>query len=648
LVTPVQEKFSGMQTIEASRIADQASEMPESGRAGQVPAGGAMAAVMRGRTGLARNLPCLHVVALVLVRLLRSADDFSNWDLTGFLNANSFSTLWELLARPEVHFRNPFSFPQLNVGAESVLSALLFRILAHVSLYWAPVVVLLVYDALFLFLLHVLFRQIYGNILGESLAWLLLSMSPVILTFMSTSAFNMQSYGVIVLGLVGSEYFLQRRPVAGFVLLAAAFCLISQAYPLAFYLPYFIAAWCTYRAIGRPPRGVSFPQRAVLAVVQLLLVAGLAYLVDLASSRRYFRFIAPGDPYAGASGEPASARLARSGWVFLRQSFLPAERVDGVPVGFAPYFLYVMLIGVAVLVIVGVVRRRGLPRPHGKLARGLMSACADLGLVVFGYLPAFISVVVKSQRSFFGDLFLVIVAVFWLMDLVNNGWIKRAPLWSLLAVLLCASDAYYLYFTLSVDHSRNHYPRFDYDRADGIARHDLTAAIEAMKRQVEQDGAVVVIYYPREYSENSTDPAVFFARFLRHFGPYRDRPELIIPCRWCEAAGGIQYGCPFPEVLNQECGQVCCYSDPLAEIVRRGLTVRKVVLWWHTTPRGVKPATVPGVTLGSTLQRFAERYRVSGATVPSEATEWYTFEFLPVAAGGSPPGAGPVHEPTTP
>jgi len=166
--------------------------------------------------------------------------------------------------------------------------------------------------------------------------------------------------------------------------------------------------------------------------------------------------------------------------------------------------------------------------------------------------------------------------------------------------------------------------------------------------EVEQDGAVVVIYYPREYSENTTDPAVFFARFLRHFGPYRDRPELIIPCRWCEAAGGIQYGCPFPEVLNQECGQVCCYSDPLAEIVRRGLTVRKVVLWWHTTPRGVKPATVPGVTLGSTLQRFAERYRVSGATAPSEATEWYTFEFLPVAADGSPPGAGPVHEPTTP
>jgi hypothetical protein len=640
--------------------------MPGWGRAGQEPAGGGIAAVTRGRTGLVRNLLCLHVVVLVVVRLVRGADDFANWDLTGFLNANSFSTLWELLARPEVHFRNPFSFPQYNVGAESVLSAVLFRILAHVSLYWAPVVVLLVYDALFILLLHVLFRRLYGNILGESLAWLLLSMSPVILTFMSTSAFNMQSYGVIVLGLVGSEYFLQRRPVVGFVLLAAAFCLISQAYPLAFYLPYFVAAWCTYRAIGRPPRGVSFPQRAVLAGVQLLLVAGLAYLVDLASSRRYFLFIAPGDPYAGASGGAASARLARSASLFLRQSFLPADRVDGVPVGFAPYCLYVMLIGVAVLVIVGVVRRRGLRRPHGNLARGLTIASFDLGLVVFGYLPAFVSEVVKSQRSFFGDLFLVIVAVFWLTDLVNNDWIKRPTLcWLLLAVLLCASDPYYLYFTLSVDHSRNHWPRFDFDPVDGVARHDLTAVIEAMKRHVEQDGAVLVIYYTPELSENATDPAVFYARFLRHFGPYKDRPELIILCRWCFAVVpmindqhivrfetcpqcGIRYGCPFPEVLNHECGRECCSTDPLAEIVRRGLTGRKVVLWWHTTPGEPEAATVPGVTLGSTLQRFAERYRLIGATAPSEATEWYTFEFLPVAAGEPPPRAGPVHEPTAP
>jgi len=50
LITPVRKirghaKFVGMQKMEASKLADQASEMPGSGRAGRVPAGGAMAAV---------------------------------------------------------------------------------------------------------------------------------------------------------------------------------------------------------------------------------------------------------------------------------------------------------------------------------------------------------------------------------------------------------------------------------------------------------------------------------------------------------------------------------------------------------------------------------------------------------------------------
>ena len=46
----------------------------------------------------------------------------------------------------------------------------------------------------------------------------------------------------------------------------------------------------------------------------------------------------------------------------------------------------------------------------------------------------------------------MIVLVFWLLHLLEKGWIKRATLWSTLAVLLCASSAYYAYFTLSVDH----------------------------------------------------------------------------------------------------------------------------------------------------------------------------------------------------
>src|SRR5262245_3255608 len=95
-----------------------------------------------------RLLLILHVIALVLVRLFRDADDFVDWDLIPFLNANTFPSLRQLLLRPELHFRNPFDFP-VNVGAESVPSAVLLRGLGHVSLYWSNVLVLLIYDAVF-------------------------------------------------------------------------------------------------------------------------------------------------------------------------------------------------------------------------------------------------------------------------------------------------------------------------------------------------------------------------------------------------------------------------------------------------------------------------------------------------------------------
>jgi hypothetical protein len=406
--------------------------------------------------------------------------------------------------------------------------------------------------------------------------------------------------------------------------------MISQAYPLAFYLPYFVAVWCVYRTIGQSVAGVSFRRRSLRAVVPLLLMTGFVYLANWASKGIYLLKIAPEDPYAPK--EPVFARLAESMRTFLQQSFLPVVRLDNVPVGFAPYFLYVVLIIASVLAIVGLVQRRGLPRLRGSVGRGLIGACFSLGLIGFGYLPAFVSRVVKSQRTFFGDLFLMIVLVFWLLRFLENGWIKRATLWSILAVLLCASDAYYLYFTLPVNHSRNHYPRFDFDTSDGFVRHDLVTAIEAMKRQVEQEHAVLVVYYPN--SEDTTDPPVFFGRFLRHFGPYKDRPDVIVPCRWCEyyPGSGIRYGCPFPEVLNQPCGLQCCHVDPLGEIIRRGLTGKKVVLWWHVTPERVQ-AAMPGVTLESTVERFAEHYRVSSTEPPAVVMDWRTFEMLPLPAG---------------
>jgi hypothetical protein len=99
----------------------------------------------------------VHVVALVLVRVLRDADDFANWDLTAFLNANVWDSLWELLNQPVVHFRNPFSFPQMNVGGD--LSSMLLLRLRSCEPLLVERRVLLVYDAAFLALLAALLRE---------------------------------------------------------------------------------------------------------------------------------------------------------------------------------------------------------------------------------------------------------------------------------------------------------------------------------------------------------------------------------------------------------------------------------------------------------------------------------------------------------
>ena len=58
--------------------------------------------------------------------------------------------------------------------------------------------------------------------------------------------------------------------------------------------------------------------------------------------------------------------------------------------------LYVVLLVASVRSLVGLLRRRGPSRPRGSVLRGLIRAAFGLGLVVFGYLPAFIGVVVKS------------------------------------------------------------------------------------------------------------------------------------------------------------------------------------------------------------------------------------------------------------
>ncbi len=544
---------------------------------------------------LVRQFLILHVIVLVLVRVFRDADDFSDWDLIPFLNANSFASLWQLLQRPEVHFRNPFSF-SMNVGAESVLSAVLLRGLGHFSLYWSNVFVLLFYDGLFFALVYGLFSVLFANAFAECVAWSLIAMSPIILTFASTSAFNMQGYSVVVIGLLGCEYFLRKRPILGTVLLGGAFCAMPQGYPLGLFLPYYAICWVMLRAVLAHPRlgtaeaeiSSTIGARSVVACVGAVL--GLATLVEHWSGRTYAATISPLAPYGPYAQVPPGqwSKLGERTVLFLRQSFVPVYKVDGVAVGFAPYFVYVAVITVAALVLWrqragGTVRLTRWIRSSGS-SRRLLGVTVAVSAIIFGYLAAFLSKDVKSQRAVFGDLFLVILAAHWISSVRERRLLRPETIVILLALLLCASDSYYLYFTLSVDHSKNHSPVFDFDLSDGVARHDLVAAIDVMREQVENENAALVIYYPDCFNENHTDPAVFFARFLRHFGRYGRRPGLMFPCRWCE----VKYGCPFPGVRDRECSAACCYSDPLFKIRSERRAGKRVLLWWWREPREVR------------------------------------------------------------
>src|SRR5262249_12095321 len=221
-------------------------------------------------------------------------------------------------------FRNPFDF-SINVGAESVPSAVLVRGLGHVSLYWSNVLVLLIYDAVFFTLIYLLFSVVFATAFAECAAWSLIAMSPIILTFCSTSAFNMQGYAVIVLGLLGCEYFLQRRPILGTVLLALAFCTMPQGYPLALFLPYYALCWVVSRAVVAPPRlgtGRLAPIGLLSVAGCLAAIVGMAALVQYWSGGEYIANISPLAQY-GPYGQVPPGQWSKFGEravLFLRQS----------------------------------------------------------------------------------------------------------------------------------------------------------------------------------------------------------------------------------------------------------------------------------------------------------------------------------------
>jgi hypothetical protein len=543
-----------------------------------------------------RGLLILNVAVLVVVRLIRDADDFSDWDLIPLLNANAFESLWRLLQRPEIHFRTPF-FVTMNVGSESVPSTILLRIFGHVSLYWSPVLVLLVYDTVFFLFVFLFFAAVFADVFSECVAWALIAMSPIILTYPATSAFNMQGYVVILLGLLGCEYVLQKRAIVGTAALVAAFGFMPQGYPLGLFLPYYAISWIALRTVmgqrrlGRlpQPNDPRLPTALWRAVGCILLVAVLVAVVQHLSGNTYLGMISPLVPSGlSASGPPDQwSKLGERIVLFVRQSFVPVYQVDGVPVGFAPYLVYVAVFGVALLVL----SRRIVPSPQTvpRLRRarrlgGALVTIVAVATVIVGYIPAFLSQPVKSQRAVFGDFFLITLSAHWIASTRERFHVRSRAIACVLAFVLCASNAYYLYFTVSVSHATNHSPIFDFDLADGTARHDIATAIGMMREQVVNEHAALVVYYPQCYQENTTDPAVFFARFLRHFGRYRGRRDLIFPCRLCEA----KYGCPFPAVIDRPCRNSCCYNDPLSEIRSQRLGGKRVFLWWWREPRAVR------------------------------------------------------------
>gem|GEM_PF-6911092 len=596
---------------------------------------------------ITRRLPyllaILHVCLLIGIRMLYDADDFNNWDLIPFLNANTADSLWSLLQRAEVHFWHPFSFPLYNVGAESVCSAVLFRLLGHLSLYWSNVLVLIVYDLVFLSLLHRLISFLFPAPFYRCLTWLLVSMSPVVLTFASNSAFNMQGYIVILLGLCGTEYFLKKQRMWGTILLAAGFILISQGYPLGFFLPYYIAVWILWRLLNgvELPEGEEKAQRGLIWWESLhcwFIVTLSTLIVHFLSGGIYLKKISPLNPHDNGNVLGESHILSRM-VLFLKQSFLPEIKVDNVPFGFAPYFVYAFLFCLISLYLTEANGRRLLGRFQENSARWRQGLALLMtgGLIAFGYLPSFMNPVVKSQRTIFGDIFLIIVVVLISKSMAFWDYFHKKKFALFMTVLIATSDCYYLSTIFSVNHAHNHSPVFDFDLSDGITRHDLISAIKAMKKQVEEKKTTLIIYYPRGYSENTTDPGMFFAHFLRHFGRFTADSRLIFPYQWCD----MRYGCPFPDAAGQDCSQPThCYSSPDANIAQALANGNRVMIWQWKDSQINQPVSfsIPNMTL--------QPVDWSGAGQPQEQNMvWKCYELVPTSTGSlgmrSRGGSGP-------
>jgi hypothetical protein len=513
------------------------------------------------------------------------------------------------------------------------------RAMSEVSLYWSNTVVVAVYDLMLLAGLGVLFRLVYRDAFTEAAAWIFTGMSTALLTFLALSAFNVQAYATLVAGLVACELVLQSRRRAGLALLAAAFVCISQAYPLTFFLPLFCLVWTAARvmmALAHDDVDATAILREARAIVAAVIACVL--VVEAFSFGTYFEkaFGVVFDPFVKYDKEAALDLPARVADL-VRQMFWPdgsapspwpgSGRSPGP--GFAPYFVWVALALVAVAsAFLGRERRPG----SGSVASAIrvpgfvrpwLPVAAWAGLIVFGYLPAMFGTSLKSQRTVPGDLFLAMAVAHAIGWMIRRG-AHRGAIAAVLVVLLGLSDLFYARAFLAQDHTDLHAPVFDYDVADGIARHDIDVSLDYMREQIRGKDAAVLVYYPSGRFENTTDPTMFYARFLRRIGSWQ-RSRWILPCRFCNP----RYGCPHPEVAKRACGRTCCYFDPVKTLeASAALADRRLYVWWFEDP---DLADTP--RRNRVLARLKARYRVKDLGTPAPERRWSVFELTPRDAG---------------
>ena len=350
-------------------------------------------------------------------------------------------------------------------------------------------------------------------------------------------------------------------------------------------------------------------------------------IVHFLSGGIYFKKISPLNPHDNGNVLGESHIVSRM-VLFLKQSFIPEITVDNVPFGFAPYFVYVFLFCLISLYMTEASGRNQIGRFKNKLTNyyQYVALMATGGLIAFGYLPSFMNPVVKSQRAIFGDIFLIFVVVLISNTMEFRDYFHKKRFALFMTILLATSDCYYLSTIFSVNHARNHSPAFDFDLSDGVVRHDLITAIKTMKKQVEEKKTTLVIYYPRGYSENTTDPGMFFAHFLRHFGQFTSDSRLIFPYQWCD----MRYGCPFPDVAGKDCSQpIRCYSSPDADIEKALVNGHRVMIWqWKDSQINLPVSmSIPNMTLQPV--NWSDTNQPQG-----ENMVWKCYELVPNSTTG--------------